>query len=324
MHRAGKVLGIEPLPLHPLRQGLIGLGHHLHQGQPIAPFQGGAQGIGEALLDPLAGHQPVDHHLDVMGMVLVELDVVGQLPHLAIDPDPGESLRHQPAQQLHVGALLAPHQRSQKLIAGAFGQGEDLVDHLIDGLGSDGALALGAVGFTGTAVEEPQIVLDLRDRADGGAGVVAGGFLVDRDGGGEPLDGIHIGLVDLAQELAGVGGKALHVTPLTLREDRVEGEGTLAAAADPGEHHHPVAGDGEVDVAEIVLAGSPDPDHILQAAAVEALEGRAFGGGWLWQGGGSRALAFGSGLDAGAGHPEMAGTVKSTNGPRGGWGRAAG
>ena len=308
VHGAGEVLRVEPLPLHPLGQLLVGLGHHLHQGQALAALQGGAQGIGEALVDPLPGHQPVDHHLDVVGMVLVELDVVGQLAHLAVDPHPGEALGHQAGEQLHVGALLAAHHRRQQLVAGALRQGEDLVDHLVDGLGPDRAVALGAVGLTGAAEQQPQIVLDLGDRADGGAGVVAGGFLVDRDGGGEPLDRIHIGLVHLAEELAGVGGEALHVAPLALGEDRVEGQGALAAAAHAGEHHHAVARDGEIDVAEIVLAGAPHPDHVLEAAAVEGAQSL------LCRWGVRLRLAGGSG--AGTGHGRRSAADESTGAAR--------
>ena len=81
-----------------------------------------------------------------------------------------------------MGSLLAAHHRRQQLIAGALGQGADLVHHLIDGLGPDRAVTLGAMGFTGAAIEKPQIILDFRHRANGGAGVMAGGFLIDRNG----------------------------------------------------------------------------------------------------------------------------------------------
>ena len=113
VHRAGEIFRIEPLPLHPLGQLLIRLGHHLHQRQTIAPFKGGTQRIGQPLLHPFPGHQPVHHHLDVVGVVLVELDVVGELAHLAVDANSRKALSNQTPQQLHVAALLAPHHRSQ-------------------------------------------------------------------------------------------------------------------------------------------------------------------------------------------------------------------
>lgn len=62
---------------------------------------------------------------------------------------------------------------------------------------------------------------------------MAGGFLVDGDGRRQALDGINIGFVHLAQKLAGVGGQTLHVTPLALSEDRVEGQELLPLPLTP-------------------------------------------------------------------------------------------
>ena len=94
MHRTGEVFRIEPFPLHPLGQGLVGLGHHLHQSQAITPFQGRAQGIGQPFLNAFAGHQPVHHHLNIVGVVLIEFDVIGEFTHLAIDAHPGKAFGH--------------------------------------------------------------------------------------------------------------------------------------------------------------------------------------------------------------------------------------
>jgi hypothetical protein len=55
----------------------------------------------------------------------------------------------------------------------------------------------GAMVFAGAAIEQSQVVLDFGHRAHGGTRVMAGGFLVDRNGRGEALDRIHIGHVHL-------------------------------------------------------------------------------------------------------------------------------
>ena len=260
---AGEVLGIEALLLDLRRQLLTGLRHHFDQGQTITALERRAQGIRQALLNPLTGHQAIHHHLDVVGVVLVELNVVGKFTHLAIDPYPGKALGHQAGQQLDVGALLAANHRGEKLVTGPLRQGEDLIDHLVDGLGPDRAVALGAVGLACSAKQETQIVLDLRDRSHRGTRVMAGGFLVNRDRRREALDRIHIRLVDLAEELPGVSRKTLDVAALAFRKNRVEGQRALTAAADPGEDHQLVAGNRDVDVLEVVLAGAPHPNHIL-------------------------------------------------------------
>ena len=96
--------------------------------------------------------------------------------------------------------------------------------------------------------------MDLRHGADGGAGIAAGGFLVDGDGGGQSLDRVHVRFFHLAQELPRIGGQAFDVPPLTLRVNRIKGEGAFAGAAEPGEHHQFIPWDGQVHVLEVMLS----------------------------------------------------------------------
>ena len=77
MFRTGEVLGIKTFPFDPLGELLIFLGHHLNDGQTITALKRGAQRIGESLLNSLAGNKTINHHFDVVAVVLVELDVVG-------------------------------------------------------------------------------------------------------------------------------------------------------------------------------------------------------------------------------------------------------
>src|SRR3546814_5401594 len=48
---------------------------------------------------------------------------------------------------------------------------------------------------------------------------------------------------------------------LPLGIDCVEGERRLAGAGQPGDHHQLVAGQGDVDILQIVLARAADRDH---------------------------------------------------------------
>ena len=120
--------------------------------------------------------------------------------------------------------------------------------------------SFGAVLHADAGVQQAEVVVDLGDRADGGAGVAAGRLLVDRDRRREAVDVVDVGLVHLPQELAGVGAQALHVAALALGVDRVEGEAALAGAGQTGEDDQPVARQLDVDVAQVVLAGAADDD----------------------------------------------------------------
>ena len=90
--------------------------------------------------------------------------------------------------------------------------------------------------------------MDFRHRAHRGTGVLGGGFLVDGDGGRQPFDAVHVRLVHLSQELPGVAGHALHIPPLALGVNGVEGQGGLAGARKPGKDHQFVPGDVQVHV----------------------------------------------------------------------------
>jgi hypothetical protein len=72
--------------------------------------------------------------------------------------------------------------------------------------------------------EESQVIVDLGHGADGGTRILAGRLLLDRDGGRQALDRIHVRLLHEPEELPGIRGKRLDVPALTLGIDGVEGE----------------------------------------------------------------------------------------------------
>ncbi len=82
---------------------------------------------------------------------------------------------------------------------------------------------------------------------------MAGGPLLDGDGRRQPLDGFHLRLVHLADELPGVRGKRFHISALALGIDRIESQGGFPGTADPGDDDQLVAGDVEADVFKVVL-----------------------------------------------------------------------
>ena len=123
-----------------------------------------------------------------------------------------------------------------------------------------GRSQLGQWGWPTRGVEQAEVVVDLGDGADGGAGAAAGGLLLDGDGGGEAVDGVDVGALHLVEELAGVGGEGFDVAALAFGVDGVEGERGLAGAGEAGDDGEGVARDADVDVAQVVLARSADGD----------------------------------------------------------------
>ena len=148
------------------------------------------------------------------------------------------------------------------LEAGALGQLEHPVDDLLGGLARHGPPADRAVGMADAGIQKAQVVVDLGDGADGRARVAGGRLLVDGDGRRQALDEVDVGLVHLAQELAGVGREGLDVAALALGVDGVEGQGGLPRARQAGEDDQLVPGQVERDIAQIVLT-SPANDETV-------------------------------------------------------------
>ena len=252
---------------HPLA-ARVALGHvdEVDQHQTVGQPQRRLDRIGQPLLGAGAGGQPIDHHLDRVLLLLVQLDLlVGQPVDPAIDPHPGKTLGLQVEKELGVLALAPAHHRRQHLETGALVELEQPVDDLLRGLACDGTAALRAVRAAGPRVEQAQIVVDLGDRADGRARIARRGLLVDGDGRRQALDEVDIRLVHLTEELPRIRRQALDVTPLTLGEDRVEGEAGLARPGQPGEDDQCITGKIQMDIAQVVLAGTPHDQTLSHA-----------------------------------------------------------
>ncbi len=259
------MLGERPLAVDVVGGVVVVHVDELEHDEPAAQPQRGLHRVGEAALGRCPHGEPVDDHLDGVLLLLLQRRRLGQRDHLAVDPGPAVALGLQLAEQLDVLPLAAAHDRGEHLEAGALLQLEHPVHDLLRGLAGDRSPALGAVRVADPGEEKPQVVVHLGDRADGRARVARGGPLVDGDRRREALDEVDVGLVHLPEELAGVGRQRLHVAPLPLGEDRVEGEAGLPRPGQAREDDEGVAGQVERDVLEVVLPRSADDETVGHA-----------------------------------------------------------
>ena len=254
--RAGALLRERLAAVRVLLVQVHEIGHHNALGQT----QRGLDRIGQTLADAVADHQTVDDHLDRMLLLLGQLDLVGQLVHLAVDQSARIAVAAQHLQQVLELALAPADHRREDLETGALRIRQQRIDHLLRGLRADQRAALRTMRDAGAGEEQSQIVVDLGDGADRRTRVAVRGLLVDRHGGAQALDEIDIRLVHLPQELAGVGRQRFHVAALALREQRVERQRGLAGTGQAGEHHHAVARHLQVHVLQVVFASALDDD----------------------------------------------------------------
>ena len=164
-----------------------------------------------------------------------------------------------------MGAFLPPNHRSQHLDTGGLRQSQHLIYDLVNGLLFDLFAAVGTVGGAHPCPEQTEVIVNLRHRAHSGAGVFAGGLLVDGDGRGEAVNGVHVRLVHLPQEHSGVAGKGLHIPALPLGVDGVKRQGAFPAAGQAGDHHQLVPWNFHVDVFQVIGACAFDNNAILHS-----------------------------------------------------------
>ena len=115
----------------------------------------------------------------------------------------------------------------------------------------------------GAGEEHPERVGQRGDRADRGPRTGCPAALLEGDGGRQPRDHFHLGVVALLDQPAGVGRHGLEVAALGLGVDGPEGQRGLAGAGNPGERDDRVAGHVHVHVPQVVLPGAAHPDKAV-------------------------------------------------------------
>ena len=222
----------------------------------------------DRLREPLAEvglhHEPVDDDLDRVLVLLVEDDLLLEQPLLAVHLHAREAVGAQLLEHVLVLALAVAHDRRVDRELRPLGQLEHLVDDRLLRLARDRAPADRAVRPADARVEQPQVVVDLRHRADGRARVARRRLLVDGDRRREAVDRVDVGLLHHLQELARVRGERLDVAALPLGVDRVEGKARLPGAGEPGDRDQLVPRQADSDVLEVVLAGAVNDELFLR------------------------------------------------------------
>ncbi len=228
--------------------------------EPLGERRRRLDGLREPLPEIGLHREPVDDDLDRVLELLVEDDLLLEEPQLAVDLHARESVAAQLLQDVLELALAVAHDRRVHREPRAFVEAQHLLDDLVERLPRDRPPADRAVRPADARIQQPQVVVDLRDRPDRRARVARGRLLVDGDRRREPVDRVDVGLLHHLQELARVCGERLDVAALTLRVDRVERERGLPGAREAGHAHERVPRNADGDVLQVVLAGAVDDE----------------------------------------------------------------
>ena len=194
----------------------------------------------------------VDDHAYVMLDIFVEFDFFVEGIIRSVHSDSNVACALELLEFFAVFALATSDDGSEKLKFRTLSF-HNLVADLIHGLTSDFTPALRAMRSADSREKKAEIIVYFRHRTHGRTGVVRGGFLVDRHGGREPLDIVHVGLLHLSEEHTSVTRKTFDVASLPLCENGVESKRGFAASAQTRKHHEFVTRYFEVDIFEVVF-----------------------------------------------------------------------
>ena len=233
----------------------------VHLQQPIAHQQRGGDPRLDRLLVLAAHHEAVHHRVHVLDLGFVDLHFRGDVHRLAVDDqDAAALLAHLGQDEIQLLAVLLEYRRAQFDLR-AFGQRQDRLQDLARRTAGGQFAGARAVRHADGGVEQIQVAGDVGHGADGGARVVGDGLLLDRDDRRQAVHEIHIGLGHLRDEALGVGGERLHVAPLALGVDGVEGQAGFARAREAGDHDELVARNLHGDVLQVVHARAVHGDR---------------------------------------------------------------
>src|SRR5262249_41138942 len=144
-------------------------------------------------------------------------------------------------EDLLVEALSAAHDRGDELAPPGTQVLPQAVGDLRARLRMDRAIAARAMLLTDLRIQQPQVVIDLGDRRDGGLASPPARALFDRDRRRNAEQELDVGFGEHLEELPRISRQAVNVTTLSLRIDDVEGQRRLPRAGKAGHHDDCIA-----------------------------------------------------------------------------------
>ena len=211
----------------------------------------------------LADDQAVDHQVDGVYLVTVEAHTGRNLADLAVNTGIDIPLFGQRLEQFAVMPLAAFDDGSHQGDLAPREARHDEPGDLLVGIMHHLLTRDGRIGTRRARVEQAQEIVDLGHGTHRGTGIFVGGLLLDGDHGTQARDLVDIGTLHRPHELAGIGGKRLHVAALSLGVDRVERQGRLARTGKAGYDYQFAARDLQVDVFQVMNPGSQYFDRVF-------------------------------------------------------------
>lgn len=127
------------------------------------------------------------------------------------------------------------------------------------------------MGCAHASIEQAEVIIYLSYGSYSASRVVADASLVDRHGGTQTFNLIHIWFFQLAEKLSRIGRQRLNIAPLPLGEYCVERQRGLSRSREPCDHHELVSWDLDVDILQVMFASTAN-DYLIQRTATPSVK----------------------------------------------------
>ena len=222
----------------------------------FALLHGNGDTLNESLIVSLLHLKAVNHNLDAMIAIAVELHARQEFLHFAVHASIEISFATDVLEEFLVVSLAVLDERSQQ--DDAFPQVfiQEQVNNLLFRIAHHLLASNVGIGFGSPCVKQPEEVIYLGSCADGTSGVLVGGLLLDADDGTQPCNLIDIGSFHSAQEVASISTERLDIAALTFCINGVESKRRLATTAEASKYSKAVTRNLNVHVLQIMDAST--------------------------------------------------------------------
>ena len=117
--------------------------------------------LGDTAQRVLTDHDAIDHDLDIVLELLVQIDRIVERAHFTVDTHAAKALGAKVLKQFGVLAFSPAHHRCQHKRTTTLSRRQDLIGDLVGGLALDNPTALGAVRRTDASKQQSQVVINL-------------------------------------------------------------------------------------------------------------------------------------------------------------------
>ena len=249
-------------PVLPDRTVFVAAAFVADEATSISAPQGQLDRLVEPCPQAVLDDDPVDDHVNVVGLRFFQLRRGAGIDELSIDPSPHKPLAADLFEQIAVRSLLSSHERCGDHCLATRFECQNALDNRLGRLLRQLAAAVRTMRGPRAGKQQAKKIVDAGRGSQRAARIDVAHTLFDRQRGGQSLDPVDVRALHLVEQCPGLGRQGLEIPSLSLGEECIEGQRALAASADAGHDDEFVPRNVDVEVLQVVDARPAHADQL--------------------------------------------------------------